>query len=84
MLTDAEIVLLLSRDGSREDMLKLAFRMGMLRAAEVCADVFTRLRRDAMDNVIDPGDEWAGTYECVEAIRAEANAAKPERSAEVK
>jgi hypothetical protein len=35
MLTDAQIVALLSRDGSREDMLREAARIGMRRAAEI-------------------------------------------------
>ena len=35
MLTDDQIVALLSRDGSREDMLREAYRMGMRMAAEI-------------------------------------------------
>ena len=56
MLTDAQIVALLSQDGSREDMLREAFRMGMRRAAEVLREQFGRSEypiplRDCIDEI---------------------------------
>lgn len=62
-MTPDQIITCLSQDGSREDMLKAAFRMGMLRAWEV-------VDMQGVDKV---------THALQRAIRAEANAAKPER-----
>lgn len=67
MLTDNQIVTLLSRDGSREDMLREAWRMGeklgMLRAAELC---------DRMGSCALMPEVGKGRYQCADAIRAEA------------
>ena len=63
MLSDDQVVQLLSRDGTREDMLQAAYRAGMLRAAEVCEELSTR----AYD-----ADECAEVIRNV-AIRAEAS-----------
>lgn len=56
MLTEADIVSLLGIDGSREDMLRAAYRGGMERAAEICAKA---------DKSMHPSD-------LADAIRAEA------------
>lgn len=58
MLSDEQIVLLLSRDGTREDMLREAWRMGMMRAAEVCD--------------VTPPSPFRPSIEAAHAIRAEA------------
>lgn len=68
MLTDDQIIYLLTRDGSREDMLRAAYRMGMERAAIIC---------DRIDREDDTG--YAVVGECVNAIRAMATAATTER-----
>jgi len=61
ILTPAEIVVLLGRDGSREDMLQEAARMGALWAAQMC--------QVGAANVDSPVMAAAATT-CADAIRA--------------
>lgn len=75
MLTPTQLLTLLSQDGTREDMLQAAYRMGLERAAEVCES------QGPFREMLQGGWRHITQIDCADAIRAEADAtsAKPPR-----
>lgn len=76
MLTEEQVIAILSHDGDRVAMLNAAYHMGMMRAAEVCEDAAADYKRigatpyDAME---------MGAAACADDIRAEAGSTSEPR-----